>query len=110
MGLVSNFYGNVLALCREAGLSESLEVVLDSALLGFGKPEPAIFQAALERLQLPAGEVIFVGDSYERDMLPARSLGMRTVWLQGRPASPLPAAGPVDARISSLPQLAALLP
>jgi putative hydrolase of the HAD superfamily len=60
---------------------------------------------ALEKLGMPPQETIFVGDSYERDMMPARELGMKTIWMKG-PNPRLPErAGPVDGVISTLPQL-----
>jgi putative hydrolase of the HAD superfamily len=109
LGLVSNFCGNVATLCREAGLAESLDVILDSTQVGISKPDTEIFRMALERLKLSPEHAIFVGDSYERDMIPARGLGMKTIWLKGpHPRIPLN-AGPVDAWISSLPELEVLI-
>jgi putative hydrolase of the HAD superfamily len=109
LGLVSNFYGNVGTLCEEAGLAELLDVVLDSALVGMSKPDPEIFGAALERLKLPSKKVISVGDSFERDMIPSRDIGMKTIWLKG-PNPRMPEnAGAVDASISSLPELEVLV-
>lgn len=109
MAVVSNFYGNVLTLCDEAGLSRYLTAVLDSTQLGLAKPDPEIFRAALRKLDADAGECVFVGDSYERDMLPARRLGMKTIWVKG-PNPRLPAEPePVDHTISSLAELEALL-
>lgn len=108
LGLVSNFYGNVADLCEEAGLAKSLEVILDSTLIGVGKPDPEIFRTALSRLDLPPEEVVYVGDSYERDVIPCRELGMKTIWVRGvNPRMP-EIAGPVDAWISSLPELEGL--
>jgi len=109
LGLVSNFCGNVATLCREAGLAESLDVILDSTEVGIGKPDAGIFRMALEKLDLSPEQAIFVGDSYERDMIPARALGMKTIWLKGsHPRIPLN-AGPVDAWISSLSELEILI-
>jgi len=109
LGLVSNFYGNVAVLCGEFGLSASLEVILDSTQVGISKPDPEIFCMALRKLELRPGKVIFVGDSYERDMIPARELGMKTIWLKG-PHPRIPSnAGPVDASISSLSDLEGLV-
>ena len=108
-GLVSNFYGDVAVICAEAGLAESLDVILDSSRFGAGKPDAEIFLAALRALCLPPEQTIFVGDSYERDMVPARGLGMKTVWLKG-PNPRLPAqAGAVDACIAQLTELESLL-
>lgn len=105
LGLVSNFYGNVAALCDEAYLSDSFRVILDSVQIGFGKPDPRIFRMALEKLQLPPEQVVFVGDSYERDMIPAAALGLRTIWLKG-PKPRIPeGAPPVDGVITELAEL-----
>lgn len=105
LGVVSNFYGNVETLCQEAGLSEFLHVILDSTRIGFSKPSVEIFRIAVERLDVMPEETIFVGDSYERDMVPSRRLGMKTVWMRG----PNPRLGEspemVDRVISNLPQL-----
>jgi putative hydrolase of the HAD superfamily len=109
LGVVSNFYGNVEVLCREAGLAESFAVVVDSARVGVRKPDPAIFHMALDRLGAPAARALFVGDSLERDLRPAQGLGMRTVWLKGPAARPPQDAVTPDAVIATLPELEALL-
>ena len=109
LGVVSNFYGNVEVLCDEVGLSDHLDVILDSTCIGLSKPDPEIFLLALKSINVEPTETIFVGDSYERDIMPARSLGMKTVWLKG-PNPRLPEnPGPVDCQISSLPELESLL-
>jgi putative hydrolase of the HAD superfamily len=105
LGVVSNFYGNVPIICRDGGLADSLDTILDSTLFGSGKPDPEIFLAALLHLGLSPSEVFFVGDSYERDMIPARRLGMKTVWLKGPNPRKPSNAGPVDFCITNLTQL-----
>jgi FMN phosphatase YigB (HAD superfamily) len=109
LGLVSNFYGNVGVLCEEAGLAKSFDVILDSVREGRSKPDPEIFRTALARLGLPAERAIFVGDSYERDMVPSRQLGMKTIWMKGPNPRVPDGAGPVDAWISRLPDLEGLV-
>lgn len=109
LGVVSNFYGNVAVLCDEAGLSDHLDVILDSTKIGLSKPDPEIFLLALKRMKIEPTETIFVGDSFERDIMPARGLGMKTVWLKG-PNPRLPEnPGPIGCRISGLPELESLL-
>jgi putative hydrolase of the HAD superfamily len=107
LGVVSNFYGNVDVLCREAGLADVLDAVVDSERVGVAKPDPEIFRVALDTLRVTAAEAAFVGDSYERDMRPARQLGMTTVWLR-RPGSPDAHHAHADHVIASLPALEAL--
>ena len=109
MGVVSNFYGNVEVLCGEAGLASSLDVILDSTRVGLAKPDPRLFRTAIASLGLSPEQVAFVGDSFERDMVPARELGMVTIWMKG-PNPRLPEApGAIDACITALDQLEALL-
>jgi putative hydrolase of the HAD superfamily len=108
LGVVSNFYGNLATLLKEAGLMEFLDVVVDSNRVGAQKPDPEIFRFALAELELLAHQVIFVGDSYERDMIPSGRLGMKTIWLAGHNPNTAGTAE-VDARISSLSELEGLI-
>ena len=105
LGIISNFYGNIEALCREFALTPYLNVILDSAIVGLKKPDPKLFQVALDRLKLTAGQIGFVGDSYERDILPAKSLGMQTFWLIGDKDLVPPEANKVDNVLRSLEDL-----
>lgn len=108
LGVVSNFYGNVAALCAEAGFGPYLDVVLDSAVVGLRKPDPAFFTAALDRLGVPPAEAAMVGDSFDRDIRPARALGMRTYWLAG-PGRACPDTALVDGILERLAELPAHL-
>lgn len=105
LGVVSNFYGNVAVICQEAGLAESLDIMLDSVLMGVSKPDHRIFRSALAALGRPPSRVAFVGDSYERDITPARELGLKTIWMPGpNPRSPRNTPH-VDLRIAALTEL-----
>lgn len=81
--LVSNFYGNMPTVLGEFGLDGLFVSVVESAVVGIRKPDPRIFALGVDALQLPARDVTVVGDSYYKDILPARSLGCRTVWIKG---------------------------
>lgn len=109
MGIVSNFYGNVSKICEEAGLSEYLFTILDSTQVGLSKPDRNLFERALRDLGVRAQECVFIGDSYDRDMLPARRMGMKTIWIKG-PNPRLPAEPEaLDCSIGSLMELESLL-
>jgi FMN phosphatase YigB (HAD superfamily) len=111
LGVVSNFYGNLAAVCAESGLAEHLSVAIDSACLGCSKPDPRIFRAALEELSIPPERAIFVGDSPGRDMEGARALGMRHVRVSGGVSGVEPGACcPGDRAIARLADLEDLLP
>jgi FMN phosphatase YigB (HAD superfamily) len=85
MGIVSNFYGNLDRILAEAKLDRFFTVVADSSRIGIFKPEPGIFEAALKKLQCAPESVAMIGDSLGKDCVPARKLGMRTVWLRTEP-------------------------
>jgi HAD superfamily hydrolase (TIGR01509 family) len=104
LGVVSNFYGNLEVLLEEGGLSPLLEAVIESARVGIEKPDPAIYRLAAERLALAPGDVVMVGDSFERDVRAARGVGMRAIWLR-RGSAPPPEAGLAERVISRLEEL-----
>ena len=110
IGIVSNFYGNLQAVCDEVGLAPSIGVAVDSTVVGCKKPDPRIFQAALDALKASAAEAVFVGDSMRRDMAGARAMGMRHVWLRPESAASAPngACCSEDAVIARLAELSRL--
>lgn len=107
LGVVSNSYGNMPALLADADLAP-FDIVVDSAVEGIAKPDPAIYALALQRLDLPPATVLHVGDSWERDVVPTRTLGMRSAWLAG-PTATMPATPTEVWRIDSLLDLEELL-
>ena len=48
------------------------------------KPDPQIFRLGVEALGLLPGEVLVIGDSYKKDIVPAESIGCRVAWLKGK--------------------------
>lgn len=109
LGIVSNFYGNLDQICLETGLAPLMSVLVDSASVGFIKPDPRIFQAALTQLQLDPREAIFVGDSLPRDMQGAKGLGMPHIWLVSDRTGSLVPCCQGDPMITSLTDLRELL-
>lgn len=109
LGIVSNFYGNLEQVCLETGLAPFMSVLVDSACVGFIKPDPRIFQAALTQLQLDPQEAIFVGDSLPRDMKGAKGLGMPHIWLVSDGSVPLTPCCTDDPVIKSLSDLREIL-
>lgn len=82
--LVSNFYGNIATVLGEFDFGGMFESIVESAVVGVRKPDPRIFALGVERLAMPAGEVTVVGDSYTKDIVPAKAAGCKTVWLRGQ--------------------------
>jgi HAD superfamily hydrolase (TIGR01509 family) len=109
LGVVSNFYGNVERILDDAGFAVLLDAVVDSARVGVSKPDPAIFALALEQLDCEPAEVLYVGDSFEKDVVGARGAGLRTAWLVGPVDPPCPAPELVDVRLRALAEVEALV-
>ncbi len=82
MVLVSNFYGNIESVLKDFGLENYFRSIVESAVVGVRKPDPAIFALGLKELDLPAGQVVVIGDSYDKDIIPATTLGCPTIWLK----------------------------
>ncbi len=81
--LVSNFYGNISTVLGEFGLAGLFAGVVESAVVGVRKPDPRIFSIGVGRLGMEPAEVAVVGDSYAKDIAPAKAAGCRTVWMRG---------------------------
>ena len=83
MVLVSNFYGNINQVLKDAGIDGYFKEVIESAVVGVRKPNPAIFALGVCALDLPASQVLVVGDTYGKDIVPAHKLGCHTLWIKG---------------------------
>ena len=80
-GVISNSNGSVRSILEETGLARDLDFVLDSAVVGVEKPDPRIFQVALEQAQVPPEAALYVGDLYSVDVVGARRAGLGAVLL-----------------------------
>lgn len=91
-------------------LAPLFEVACFSSEVGFRKPDPRIFHAALDRLGVGPERAFFVGDDTGADIVGAAGLGMRCALIR-RPGRE-PAAGPAapDLSITSLAELLDALP
>jgi len=99
--VVSNANGTLRAHFARLGLADRFDVLIDSCDEGVEKPDPRIFQLALERSGARAETTLHVGDFYHVDVVGARAAGLQA-WL-------VDAAGLyVDHDVPRVPSLAAL--
>ena len=56
--------------------------MIASAEEGVEKPNPRIFQIALERANCLPENAVMVGDRLDNDIIPAKELGMKTIWVK----------------------------
>jgi HAD superfamily hydrolase (TIGR01509 family) len=105
LGVVSNGCGNVEKLCADFGYTPYLSVMVDSRRVGLYKPDPAIFTYAAEKLGRDPGTMMMVGDSFDRDVCPAKKAGMKTAWLEGAESRQCPEPSLVDLHLRKLADL-----
>jgi putative hydrolase of the HAD superfamily len=60
-------------------LQEFLDDIIISEEVGIRKPNPKLFELPLQRANIQAKEAIYIGDNYERDIVPCMKLGIRSV-------------------------------
>lgn len=64
-----------------SNLADFFDTVIISGEVGFGKPNPKLFQMALDRLAVTPSESVMIGDSLRRDIGGARDVGIQTIWV-----------------------------
>lgn len=63
------------------GITDLIDDLLTAEEAGVSKPDPRIFQMALERLETTPAAAVMVGDSWASDVLGAQRVGIRAIWL-----------------------------
>jgi putative hydrolase of the HAD superfamily len=99
LGLVSNAFDPPWILHRDLermGLAERLDFAVFSSEVRRRKPDPAIFRAALDALEVSPDETLFVGDRLYEDVRGAGELGMTTVQALWSRADEHPEGGEPD--------------
>lgn len=79
VGVISNADGKINEVLRRCGIEDCFETIIDSGIVGYEKPHPAIFEAAVTSLGIPASDSLYLGDVYSVDYLGATASGMRSV-------------------------------
>ena len=82
LGVIANQSFGTAERLNQWNLLQYIDVVAASAELGVAKPDSAIFQKAFEIAGCTAEEAVMIGDRLDNDIVPAKKLGMRTVWVK----------------------------
>jgi putative hydrolase of the HAD superfamily len=77
IGVISNADGKIEALLAANGIADCFRTITDSGLVGYEKPHPAIFTAALEQMDVAPQHCLYVGDVYSVDYIGATQAGMQ---------------------------------
>jgi len=79
LAVISNADGKIAQILAHCGIADCFETITDSGIVGKEKPHPAIFEAALQSLGVPAQQSLYTGDVYCVDYLGSTSVGMQCV-------------------------------
>jgi putative hydrolase of the HAD superfamily len=112
LGVIANQPSAVRAALERDGLTRFFEVWGVSEDLGLQKPDPQLFTMTLRTAGVDGARAAMVGDRLDYDVRPARSAGMRTVWvLRGEaPDDPTPEqVAEADAVVRDLAELPPVL-
>lgn len=101
LGVASNFDERLRVICRGLPPLDRCADVFVSSEVGVRKPAAQFFRSVQERLQLPAEQILLVGDDWTNDYLAARDAGWRARFLDRR--------GEHEAIAESIESLRALL-
>ena len=82
LGILANQVPGTAQRLAFWGLLPYFDVLATSAELGIAKPDPKIFEKALEMAGCRPQEAVMVGDRLDNDIRPAKALGMQTVWIR----------------------------
>ena len=82
LGIIANQKLGTEERLESWGLRPYFEVIAASAEIGYVKPNKEIFEKAFELAKCTADESIMVGDRLDNDIIPAKALGMKTVWVK----------------------------
>src|SRR5258708_19039002 len=81
LGAISDWGLSLGPILQGLRLNTYFEHLLVSAMTGYAKPSPSLYEAALTRANSIADYSIHIGDSYTLDVLGARAVGMTPVLL-----------------------------
>ncbi|MEO6418395.1 MAG: HAD-IA family hydrolase [Polyangiaceae bacterium] len=78
VAIISNSEGMLARLFEQLKISSHFDLIVDSGIFGVEKPDPRIFQVALDEFATPAGKALHLGDTYATDVLGAQAAKVRT--------------------------------
>lgn len=91
-------------ILEKQGVLGYFEALAFSDEVGYVKPDPRIFLAALDELGVEPWKAVHVGDSVKSDVLGAKNAGMKTVWLKTRDQTMVAEPDRIITRLTQLPE------
>jgi len=82
LGIIANQSAGTKERLNNWGIGKYFDVVMASAEAGCAKPDLKIFNFALEQADCKPENTVMIGDRLDNDIVPAKKLGMKTVWVR----------------------------
>ena len=82
IGVIANQSLGTAERLEQKGILKYIDLVIASAEEGVAKPDRRIFEIALSRAQCKAENTVMIGDRVDNDIIPAKEIGMKTIWIK----------------------------
>lgn len=82
IGVIANQSLGTSERLENLGVRKYLDLIIASAEEGVSKPDRRIFEIALERSSCKPENAVMIGDRIDNDIVPAKQLGMKTIWVK----------------------------
>jgi len=79
LAVISNADGKIADVLNRCGIADCFRQIIDSGLVGYEKPHPAIFKAALRAMNVSPEQSLYVGDVFSVDYAGATRAGMQAI-------------------------------
>ena len=102
LGIIANQSAGSEKRLADWGIGKFFDLVITSAEEGVEKPNLEIFSIALDRAECEPCNAVMVGDRLDNDIIPAKKIGMKTIWVKQSFAERQPDSDIPDYIINSL--------
>jgi len=85
LGIIANQPSEAIEILKGHNLWDHFEVAGISSEVGYHKPDPDFFTWALKEAGCQAEEALMIGDRIDNDIIPAKRIGFKTIWLKIHP-------------------------
>ena len=109
LGIIANQKMGTEGRLEKWKIKDYFDVIISSTELGVSKPNLQIFEIAMKKAGCQPNNAIMVGDRIDNDILPAKLLGMKTVWVKQAFAEYQPDSVIPDYTINSIEELESVL-
>ena len=82
IGIIANQPLGTKSRLERWGIMKYIDLVIASAEEGVSKPNPKIFEIALRKANCKSNNAVMIGDRIDNDIVPAKKIGMRTIWVK----------------------------